>query len=78
MATGIPDVRITQVYPDSPASRIGLREGDVVRTLDWQAVRSPEHFRQLLRSARDRHGTAVVQVLRAGSTVTFEIPLSGP
>jgi S1-C subfamily serine protease len=41
-------VCIDSVLADGPAQRAGLRKGDVILTVDGKAVKSPDHFVQLV------------------------------
>jgi serine protease Do len=41
-------VRVDSVLPNGPAARAGLREGDVILSIDGTAVRSPDQFVQLV------------------------------
>jgi serine protease Do len=44
---------VTEVDPDSPAYRAGLREGDVITELDRQTVRDAESAEHIARESRD-------------------------
>lgn len=54
-------VRITQVVPDSFADDIGLRENDIITSLNGQAVSSIEQFKR------------VQATMRAGQAVAFRV-----
>ena len=54
-----PDVRITKVYPDSPAYNAGLRTGDVIWKFDGKRLNSTA---QLQRELRDEKPGASVPV----------------
>jgi serine protease Do len=59
-AFGLPDTRgvaLTEVVPDSPAGRTGLKPGDVIREVNGQPVNDVNSFR--LRISRTPPGTAV-------------------
>lgn len=75
LATSGQSMRITEVYPNSPASRAGLQTEDALQTIDGERPRSHTELRRLLRAALEGDGVAVVQVGRRGSTHTFRIPL---
>ncbi|HET6229566.1 MAG TPA: PDZ domain-containing protein [Longimicrobiaceae bacterium] len=53
---------VVQVSPSTPAARAGLQAGDVVTSVDGQAVRSVSEFRA--RMARGSQGRAKVVVMR--------------
>jgi len=43
-------ITVSDVYPNSPAWRAGLRTGDIVRAVNRSAIRSAEEFREAIRS----------------------------
>ncbi|MEX1033332.1 MAG: DegQ family serine endoprotease [Cellvibrionaceae bacterium] len=43
-------VRIAQVAPDSPASKAGLRRGDVLMQLGFESIDSVEHYQRIVES----------------------------
>jgi serine protease Do len=59
------NTRITEVYPDSPALRAGLKKGDVITSLGGTKV---ETFAQLLITL-NKH--------RAGESLTVEVTRDG-
>ncbi len=68
-------VRIASITPGSPAATAGLREGDVVLSIESRAVTSPWQFAVELR--RHAPGDAVrLAVRRGGTTLTLRPLLS--
>jgi S1-C subfamily serine protease len=63
---------IVELAPESPALRGGLLLGDILVTLDGQAVDDGEALQALLGGERVGR-TVVVQVLRGGALVTLEV-----
>lgn len=68
-------MRVTEVYPDSPASRAGLQANDEIQAVDRVRPRSHSELVQLLRAALERDGVAVVHIFRHGTLHRLEIPL---
>ena len=65
---------VTEVYPDSPAVGAGFRRGDVVITIDGEAVSTAGDLRN--RVAHTRAGTEIsVEVLRDGGRRTLKVRL---
>lgn len=68
-------VLVYQVLPDGPASKAGLKAGDIVKTFDGQAI---HHSRELV----DRVGVAKVgvkaplEVLRDGKRLTLQVEIA--
>jgi S1-C subfamily serine protease len=63
---------IVELAPESPAQRAGLLLGDILVTLDGQAIDDGEALQALL--GGDRVGrTVAVQVLRGGSLVSLDV-----
>jgi regulator of sigma E protease len=64
-------VLITSVLPGSPAQTAGIRPGDIVLTVDGEAITTFETMQQAI---GERLGTtAQITLLRDGETRTFEI-----
>ena len=63
---------IVELAPESPALRGGLLLGDILVTLDGQAVDDGEALQALL-GGEGVGRTVVVQVLRGGTLVTLEV-----
>jgi serine protease Do len=70
-ATG---VLVSDVGPDTPAARAGLRRGDVVLAVDGKPVDSPARLRNLIAIA-GASTTVVLEVLREGKRVTVRVAL---
>jgi len=73
----VPDVSgvlVNQVEPDGPADRAGLKQGDVIRTLNGQSVDGVARFRAMV--AGMKPGTEVtLGILRDGKAETLKITL---
>ena len=61
-------VVVTDVAPQGPADRLGLRPGDIVMEVDRQPVTSSGDFHRQARAAADRD-RVVVLVYREGNTI---------
>jgi serine protease Do len=71
-------VAIDEVYTDSPASRAGLKAGDVVVEFDGERVRSARQFSRLVAETPDGRPVKLVAV-RDGQRVSVDItPEAGP
>ncbi len=67
-------VVLGDVYPGSPAQRVGLRVGDVVLTVDGKVMENGRQFDVNL--YRTPVGASVtLEVLRAGETLTLQVPV---
>ena len=53
-------LRVSSVHPGSPASREGIRTGDVLASIDGQSPRSSAHLIQLIATAKKRGFTILV------------------
>ncbi len=65
-------VLIEDVQEDSPASRAGIREGDVIVEFDGERVRSARHFARLVQETADGR-TVKATVVRDGSRQTVDV-----
>lgn len=61
---GTPGVRVTHVFPESPAEKAGIQVGDVILEWDGHDVESRTTFSRLV--ARAKIGTTVKVVIRRG------------
>lgn len=67
-------VIINNVEPDTPAEEAGLREGDVIRTLNGKAIQSYANFRTTI--ATSNPGDEVtLGILRDGNAMDVEVEL---
>ena len=70
-------VLVADIYPGSPASRAGLQVGDLILTLDGQAVNDQASLNYLV--STHRPGDAVsAQVVRSGVTRTVRLIVATP
>ncbi|HRC57745.1 MAG: Do family serine endopeptidase [Myxococcales bacterium] len=68
-------VLVTGVQPDSPASKAGLRDGDVIISLDGAAVKDAGKLRNTI--AMSASGTAMdLQVVRGGAKQSVKVKLA--
>jgi regulator of sigma E protease len=63
--------RISEVAPGTPASRAGLRAGDVVRAIDGQKIDYWDQFVELVRGSGGK--TLQLEVERGGQTLTLSV-----
>lgn len=69
-------VRVAEVTPDSPADKAGLKEGDIITSIDGQEISGPEGLSSIV--ARKKPGDRVeIDFLRQGSRRTAKAELSG-
>ena len=66
---------IQEVTPDSPASRAGLRAGDLVTTVDGQAIQSYSEMVAAIR-AHKPGDKVTLGVIRGGSETTITATLT--
>ncbi len=73
-SAGIPNrVAVNEVVPDSSASRLGIRSGDVVLRYDGERVFEMDELAFLVREPSDRT-SADVEILRDGRLVELSAP----
>jgi serine protease Do len=65
-------VAVTQVEPDSPADRAGIRPGDILVEVNRKAIRSVEDFEQLA-SSLDAKASVLVLIQRGKGTIFLTI-----
>lgn len=66
--------KIAKVNDDTPASRAGVKEGDIIAKFDGRAVDAIEEVRRII--ARKKPGDEVpIEVTRGGKTVTLKAKL---
>ena len=76
-AMGIPNTRgvvITDVRPDSAAAKAGLKQGDVVQSVDGTGVDSAGRLRNLI-AGKGGNSKAELDVLRSGKRLQVEVTL---
>jgi serine protease Do len=64
-------ILVASVEKDSPAARKGLRQGDVITSIDHQSVTTPKQFREALKRADVKKGVLVNLI--SNGTAHFEI-----
>jgi M6 family metalloprotease-like protein len=69
------DLIITDVDPDSPASRAGLQSGDLLKKADGQVIKDGERLREILRG-KSAGGTLELALLRKDKSVDTKAILS--
>lgn len=70
-------VRIADVDPDGPASKAGLREGDLVVEFDGDRVRSARQFSRLVQETPDGHDVTL-GIIRDGQRQTLNVTPASP
>ena len=66
-------VLIKEVFRNTPADRIGIEKGDILRRIDQQKINSIEDFKKGIISARNRNSIVLlVQRGRDGYYITLE------
>jgi serine protease Do len=74
----VPDVGgvlVNQVEPNSPAEKAGLRQGDVIRTLNGQKVDGVARFRALV-AGMNPGSVVTLGILRDGQPETIKVTLA--
>jgi S1-C subfamily serine protease len=69
-------VVVTNVYPDSPAAKAGLRVGDIINAVENQPVRTGRELTRSL-TGRQTGGRISLQVMRSGRPTTMDIIADG-
>ncbi len=62
---------LSEIEPGSIFQQMGLRNGDVVTSVDGQAMGDPARAMQLLNTLRN-HQSITVQVMRGGRTLDLQ------
>ncbi len=70
-------VIVTEVYPDGPAARAGLRRGDLVTAIDGREV-FDEKGLKFLAAVRNPGEQAKLTVLRAGNAQSIDVQVEPP
>ena len=66
--------RVTEVIPDSPAEKIGLREGDVIVRVDGKSIYGPQGLTRQIREHEPGQSTKL-EVVRDGVTRSVTVVL---
>jgi len=69
-------VEVEQIHPGSPADRAGVRQGDILVSLDGKAIAHPVDVRQLLHTKRNGDQLQII-VKRNGENKTLSATLVG-
>jgi S1-C subfamily serine protease len=72
LASALGGLPVLGCRPDSPASRVGIRYGDVLLAVN--GVPTP-NWSTYLEARSLRVGTMIVEIFRGGSELTFELAL---
>jgi serine protease Do len=67
-------VVVTRVYPDTPGAKAGLKEGDILTTLDGKPIHNGREM-QLLVARQTVGKTIEVRGLRDGEAKTFQVKI---
>jgi len=67
-------VLVYQVLPDSPASRAGMKDGDIVKTFDTHPIRHSRELIDRVSQAKAGH-RAAVEILRDGKRQTLQVEI---
>jgi serine protease Do len=68
-------VLVTTVSDDTPASRAGLKAGDVITAVDGKDVKTPDDLVQAIRNLPDGK-EVMLSVIRAGQPLTIKMKLA--
>jgi serine protease Do len=77
---GAPDgkgVLVTEVLPDTPAEKAGLKAGDVITRVEGKTIDTTSDLRENLRS-KSATGEVALSILRRGSAMTVRVKLPKP
>jgi hypothetical protein len=77
---GAPDgkgVLVTEVLPDTPAEKAGLKAGDVITRVEGKQIGTTSDLRENLR-AKSATGDITLNILRRGSAMTLRVKLPKP
>lgn len=70
-------VRVLEVKPESPAAKAGLKEGDIIRKVDGEAIGSVDELQLSLRDVRP-NAPVKLEYQRNGKTGTTSVTLPKP
>ena len=70
-ATGEPGALVTEVIPDTPAAEAGLRQGDLITSIEGAPIQSMVELAGEVR-ATDPGTTVTMQVRRNGQQIELE------
>jgi Do/DeqQ family serine protease len=73
---GLPnqDGVIIQVFPDSPAQKAGLRDGDIIKEMNRQKIKSPEDVKKMVNSSKVGQKMDLL-VFREGRLIVIKVTL---
>ena len=72
--SGVQGVAVTKVVKDSPASKAGFKENDVIIRFNGESVTSVRKLRRLISEVAPDHSSQV-SVLRGGSETSFDVKM---
>jgi C-terminal peptidase prc len=64
---------ITKIYPESPAKKAGLIEGDIIVSIDGLSISTSENFEKMC--SGEKGSTIQITVLRNGGTIVANVTL---
>lgn len=63
---------VSQIYPDTPAARVGLKPGDVLQAINGRAIVDKDHYLVSLRGLT-RHETVRIDLFRQGRKISVTL-----
>ncbi|MCF8474825.1 MAG: Do family serine endopeptidase [Emcibacter sp.] len=67
-------ILVDDIYPNSPAARSGLLQGDIIINIDGKEVSSPEALRYYI-GLKAVSGTVPINIIRKNKEFTLQVPL---
>ena len=74
----VPDMKgslVNQVYPGTPAEKVGIRHGDVIRKVDGQEIEDSQMLMDII-SHKSQGDTVRITLLRKGKKKNFDIEMT--